>query len=86
MIDLKPLIYIFDCNGHNAPAYSCNKPGDNTGSYVHLTDYEDLQTQLTAAREELERLKNQPCEHPRAYLETDSMGIECCTLCETYWD
>ena len=55
--ELKKLIYKFDCNGHNAPAYSCNKPGDNSGCYVHLRDYQDLQTQLTAAREEIERLK-----------------------------
>lgn len=24
----------FDCGGHNAPAYGCNKPGDNSGYYV----------------------------------------------------
>ena len=28
----------FDCHGHNAPAYSCNKPGDNSGEYVRA-DY-----------------------------------------------
>lgn len=25
---------VFNCNGHNAPAYGCNKPGDNSGEYV----------------------------------------------------
>ena len=24
----------FDCKANNAPAYSCNKPGDNSGEYV----------------------------------------------------
>ena len=24
----------FDCNSNNSPAYSCNKPGDNSGEYV----------------------------------------------------
>lgn len=24
----------FDCNGNNAPAYSCSKPGDNSGEYI----------------------------------------------------
>ena len=31
-------IYKFDCNGHNAPAYGCNKPGDNSGEYVRVDD------------------------------------------------
>ena len=29
-------IYKFDCNGNNAPAYSCDKPGDNSGYYVRF--------------------------------------------------
>jgi len=28
----------FECHGYNAPAYSCNKPGDNTGDYIRLED------------------------------------------------
>lgn len=24
----------FDCKSNNAPAYSCNRPGDNSGEYV----------------------------------------------------
>ena len=24
----------FNCNSNSAPAYSCNKPGDNSGEYV----------------------------------------------------
>lgn len=31
-------IYKFDCNGHNAPAYGCDKPGDNSGEYVRLDE------------------------------------------------
>ena len=23
----------FNCNGHNAPAYGCSEPGDNSGDY-----------------------------------------------------
>jgi len=31
-------IFEFDCNGRNRPAYSCNKPGDNSGVYVRFKD------------------------------------------------
>lgn len=34
----------FDCNGHNSPAYGCNRPGDNSGEYVSLEDYKKLQS------------------------------------------
>ena len=36
----------FDCNGFNAPAYSCSKPGDNSGFYVQSTDYDTLTKQV----------------------------------------
>ena len=26
--------FIFDCNGNKAPAYGCDKPGNNSGVYV----------------------------------------------------
>ena len=26
----------FDCKGNNSPAYSCDKPGDNSGEYVTI--------------------------------------------------
>ena len=29
-------IFKFDSKGNNAPAYSCNRPGDNSGEYVPL--------------------------------------------------
>ena len=29
-------IFKFDSKGNNAPAYSCNRPGDNSGEYVSL--------------------------------------------------
>ena len=32
----------FDCNEHNAPAYSCNTPGDNSGWYYQSTDVDTL--------------------------------------------
>lgn len=32
----------FDCKGHNAPAYSCDKPGDNSGEYIQATDVDEL--------------------------------------------
>lgn len=32
----------FDCNGHNAPAYGCNKPGDNSGEYVKADHHAEL--------------------------------------------
>ena len=31
-------IFVFDCHGHNALAYSCSEPGDNSGKYVRLED------------------------------------------------
>lgn len=31
-------IFTFDCNKHAAPAYTCNKPGDNSGEYIRLKD------------------------------------------------
>jgi hypothetical protein len=30
--------YKFDCHGHNAPAYGCDQPGDNSGKYVKLEE------------------------------------------------
>lgn len=45
-------IFKFDCNGHNAPAYGCNKPGDNSGEYVRLADFERIKAQLKSANGE----------------------------------
>lgn len=28
----------FDCHGHNAPAYSCSEPNDQSGEYVNVKD------------------------------------------------
>lgn len=39
-------IFNFNANGNNAPAYSCNKPYDNSGDYVKLEDYNRLQARL----------------------------------------
>lgn len=40
----------FDCNGFNAPAYSCSEPGDNSGYYVQSTDYDKLTQQVAELR------------------------------------
>ena len=48
----------FDCRGNNSPAYSCNKPGDNSGYYVRalmvakLDELRDLVTQMQKFKEE----------------------------------
>jgi len=48
----------FDCNGFNAPAYSCSKPGDNSGYYVQSTDYDNLTKQVTELRAALLSIKS----------------------------
>jgi len=32
----------FTCHGNSSPAYSCNKPGDNSGEYVSLDVAEEM--------------------------------------------
>lgn len=32
----------FDCNGNNAPACGCSKPGDNSGWYYQSTDVDEI--------------------------------------------
>ncbi|MDX1466102.1 MAG: hypothetical protein R3215_10420 [Halomonas sp.] len=41
----------FDCNGHNAPAYGCSEPGDNSGEYVQAADAMDVIETLAEALE-----------------------------------
>ena len=48
----------FDCNGFNAPAYSCSKSGDNSGYYVQSTDYDNLTKQVTELRAALLSIKS----------------------------
>lgn len=36
----------FDCHGHNAPAYGCNKPGDNSGEYIRIDDINEIMTHI----------------------------------------
>lgn len=48
----------FDCNGNNAPAYSCDKPGDNSGVYVQSTDYDELLRERNELAAQVERLRN----------------------------
>jgi len=40
----------FDCNGNSAPAYSCNKPGDNSGSFCRKEDADDYIYAFHAAK------------------------------------
>lgn len=35
--------YKFDAHGHNAPAYSCAQPGDNSGEYAKVGDVARLE-------------------------------------------
>lgn len=32
----------FDCKGHNAPAYGCSEPGDQSGEYVRVDGAETI--------------------------------------------
>jgi len=36
----------FNCNGHNAPAYRCSEPGDNSGEYYRVEEVEPFLTVL----------------------------------------
>lgn len=47
----------FDCNGNNAPAYGCDKPGDNSGVYVQSTDYDELLRERNELSAQVERLR-----------------------------
>lgn len=58
----------FDCHGHNAPAYGCNKPGDNSGEYVKHDDAKKLVADLARVIDDLvEIVKNyhegEACDH-----------------------
>lgn len=53
----KPKVFRFHCHGHNAPAYSCNRPDDNSGEYVRLSDYEALQAECEKLRKDAERYR-----------------------------
>ena len=44
----------FDCNGRHAPAYGCNKPGDNSGEYVPASAFDAVQADNAVLREALE--------------------------------
>ena len=36
----------FNCHSNSAPAYGCNKPGDNSGEYVRIGDYKQKEAYL----------------------------------------
>jgi len=44
----------FDCHGRYAPAYGCDRPNDNSGFYVQATDYDELEAERDALKDELE--------------------------------
>lgn len=44
-------VFKFDCKGNNAPAYSCNRPNDNSGNYYRVSDVERLKESLLYAEE-----------------------------------
>jgi len=46
----------FDSKGNNAPTYSCNKPGDNSGTYVQATDYDEVVNRVKVLEEALREL------------------------------
>lgn len=50
-------VYKFDCKSNNAPAYSCNKPNDNSGNYYKVSDIEILKVELLRAEEIGKRLE-----------------------------
>lgn len=39
----------FNCKGNNAPAYSCNKPGDNSGTYYQAADVDGMIEEIKGA-------------------------------------
>jgi hypothetical protein len=53
----------FDCNGNNAPAYSCNKPYDNSGSYYQSTDVDEVLEAKDKRIAELEDGLRNVCKH-----------------------
>jgi hypothetical protein len=43
-------VYKFRTYEHIEPHYKCNQPGDNSGEYVAIYEYEALQHELTNAQ------------------------------------
>jgi hypothetical protein len=39
LLAMKDRTVNFTCHGNSAPAYSCNKPDDQTGSYVYVGEW-----------------------------------------------
>lgn len=50
----------FDCNGHNAPAYGCDKPGDQSGEYNRKEDVERMEILLKASYDLLKKCDEGP--------------------------
>ena len=65
-------VFNFDSNGFNAPAYSCNWPGDNSGSYYSMDAIDNLLQS---------NLEKPPC---RFCAEWESAGYYFCAECGRY--
>jgi len=48
----------FNCKSNNAPAYSCNKPGDNSGWYVSEEAYLSKCAEVRDLRDRVRELEN----------------------------
>jgi hypothetical protein len=53
----------FNCNRNSSPAYSCDKPNDNSGLYVKLSDYQQLQRRIEELERECNGLKASKVSH-----------------------
>lgn len=51
-------IVTFTCHGNSAPAYSCDKPGDQSGKYARAYDETDRHVVLLKAAYELLKKQN----------------------------
>ena len=52
----------FDCKSNNAPAYSCNRPGDNSGEYVHIDVANAMRSLIIDLHSTLRAIDTKPME------------------------
>jgi len=57
----------FNCHGNSSPAYSCNKPGDNSGVYVQATDAKELLAENARLREKVKQLEADVAHHNQGW-------------------
>lgn len=80
----KPEVFRFDCHGHSAPAYSCNKPADNSGEYVRLSDYEALQADYEKLQSEMATVKKVAYGNVELLDQVEALQAECDRLNSYY--